>query len=122
MVKCGVTCDANRRWSDIVSRNKQINHVTHRMLILYKITVANLPIDFYSTHQYSRILERALFSFADNFSLVKENAKAGDGGTEDLLNQYLLTQAHIDLVAQLLTDSFANPRYVTSSVSFIFEV
>lgn len=88
------------------------------MLILHKITIDNLLGDFYLTHQSSCVLEHALFSFKDDFSLIKSDAKAGDGDTEDFLNQHLLTQTHIDFVAQLLANSFANPRYVTSDVSF----
>lgn len=103
-----------------MSKYETFSYATHQMLILYKITIDNLPNDFNSTHQLSRVLERALFSFAADFSLVKENAKAGDGQTEDLLNQHLVTQEYVDFVAQLLADSFANPYYVTPNVSLYF--
>lgn len=120
MVKCGVTFDAYARWGSIVIQNTEIDYETHQMLILHKITTDKLSDGFYSTHQYSRVLERALFSFAADFNLIKEDAKAGDGQTEDPLNQRLLTQEHIAFVKQLLVDSFANPHYVTVSVSCIF--
>lgn len=120
MVKCGVACDAIERWWNIVSKNKEIDHKTHQMLILHKITTDNLPPNLTSTHQFSRVLERALFSFADDFSLIKKDAKAGEGGWKDLLNRHLMTQEHVNYVAKLLANSFANPHYVTSNVSFYF--
>ncbi|KAI6190428.1 Brat protein [Aphelenchoides bicaudatus] len=109
----GVTYDAVRRWTQHKSKRKFTDH-THRMLILYKSTSDNLPAEFSSVHAYSRVLERAFYSFKKDLSLL-EDAKAGDGGTEDPQNATLVTQQHKDFVKKLLEETIKTPRYLTSN-------